>query len=693
MPSRTTKIRASTVKDYRVVIGGQNNPNIWRPGVISLVDESRLPMGAVVQAKNCMQTQDGVWSTRWGTKNYGHSWTGPITGFAAFTTFSAGVQTQYYMIIDNGALKYAKDGGTWTTITGHTFNTTVWSEMLQYENKLLISNGIDAFSYVDLTDFTWVGFTGLSTPGTVTLTLGSSLSATSPVTTLYYQVTAISANGETPGSAVASQAVNIARNNWYNPNATSNVASDNFYVGLSWAKVTGAIGYNIYLSDGVSGVAYYLDSVNQPSGSTVLYTDYGSAAINDFIQVPLSDTTTAPAFSWIALSDNRLWALGDPSNPSRLYWAGTGPEYSLGFNPFVGGGWVDIIPGSPIIPTYVGQFRNGQGTPMTTVLTSADTGYGAVWHCQITSSTIGNTVVAIPTLVQSMSTFGTTAPRSVVQTQQNVYYHSPGPAGFYSNGSVPTLFNVLSTNEVSYVIRPDCRALTLSAAPGITGIEFDKKIFWSVPYGSSTNNRIFVYDLGKQNWNPYAFNFGVQQFIRYTDNSGVLHLLGIPTNPTAGNYIIEINRDFISDNGSPYDAHIQTGLNHVSPDHIQFAFIRYIYYEFGSPEGEITLIFAGTPKNQPLTQLESIPVTVAGEASNVGFSSFAFSTEPFSFDTINPTTTTQLSVKERVRISKLLNNWEAEVFSNSITATWTLNQIIVVGVMVPTADPSSWIVN
>ena len=693
MPGKTSKIKPSKIKQYELVVGGQNNPNIWRPGVISLVDESRLPPGAVVLAQNCMQTQDGVWSTRWGSQNYGASWTGPVTGFAEFTTFSGSTQTYYYMIIDNGVLKYAKDGGAWTTITGYTFNTTVWSTMIQYENKLLICNGIDPFSYVDLTSFTWYGFTGLSTPGTVTPTLGSSLSASNPVTTLYYQVTALSDSGETPGSAVCSQAVNIDRNNWYNPNATSNVASDNYYVGLSWTAVSGAIGYNIYLSDGVSGVAYYLDSVNQPSGSTVLYTDYGSAAINDFIQVPVSDTTVAPAFSWIALSDNRLWAVGDPNNPSRLYWAGTGKTYALGFNPFVGGGWVDINPGSPIIPTYVGQFRNGQGTPMTTILTSQGTGYGSVWHCQITSSTIGNTVIAIPTLVQSMSTFGTLAPRSVVQTQQNVYYHSPGPAGFFSNGSVPTLFNVLATNEISYVIRPDCRAITLDSASGICGIEFDRKIFYSVPYENATNNRIFIYDLGKQNWNPDAFNFGVQQFIRYTDNSGNLHLLAIPTNPTAGNYIIELNVNFQGDNGAAFTSHLQTGLNHVTPDHVQWAFIRYIYFEFGSPQGNVTLLFSGTQKNTPLSQIESIPITLGDSASNVGFDSFAFSREPFSYASVNPQASTQLSVKQRVRISKLLNNWEAEVYSSTIGSKWTLNQIIVLGPLVPTADPSSWVVN
>lgn len=643
-----------------------------------------------------MQSQDGVWTTRWGTKNYGATYTGPVTGFVEFLVYNAdGTTTQYYMIVDNGSLKYAKDAGAWTSVSGgHTVDKTNWTNMIQYENKVLVCNGVDVFGYVDLTTspFSWVAFSGLTTPGTITTALGAALS-TGPYN-LYYQVTAVNKVGETLPSAVAVVTTNINRDQWWNPQS-STITSNTTYVNLSWTQITGAIGYNIYLSNGVSGVSYYLDSVNDPggSGATMQYRDFGNNAVNNFIQVPATDTTTAPKFSWIALSDNRLWAIGDPANPNRVYWAGTGPQYALAFNPFVGGGWVDILPGGPQKPYYVGQFRSGKGDPMTTLLLSQPTGYGTVWHCSIQTSTIGNTPIAVPTLMQSMDTFGTTAPRSVIQTQQNVYYYSPGPAGFYSNGSIPTLFNVLSTNEISYVVRPDCNAITQSAVTGLAGIEFQKRLFWSVPYGATTNNRTMVYDLGKQNWSPNAFSIGFKHFVRYTDNSGNLHLLAIAVTPTSGNYIQEISSSFVGDNGSSSVSHVKTGLIHMTPDHIQFAHIRYIYYELGSPNGSLTLIFSGTPKNQNLTQIQQITTSILSSASNVGFSSYAFSTEPFSFASMNPSATTQLSVKERIRITKLLNNWEAEVYSSSANASWTLNQIIVKGFLIPTQDPSSWILN
>lgn len=688
MPGKTTKVKPAKVQAYSEVIGQGNST--WKPGVISLVAEDRLPVGAVVQAQNMMQTQDGVWGTRWGSKNYGADFTGPVTGFQEFSY--SGVN--YYAIIDDGAFKYAQDGGSWTTVTGNTWDTSVWTNIIQYEGKLLLANGIDEFSYIDLSSFTYVGFTPVSAPGTVTATLSSTLS--SGTYALYYEVTAVTNVGETLPSPVTTANVNIDRNAWYNPNASQITTADSYYVDLSWDLLTGSniIGYNIYLSDGISGVSYYLDSVVQPSsGSTVNYSDFGLAAINDFIQVPLTDTTTAPAFSWIALSDNRLWATGDPNNPWRLYWAGTGPQYNTAFNAYVGGGWVDIMPGSPQQPQYVGQFRDGKGDPMTTILLEEASGYGSTWHCSLSTDTIGNTVVTVPTLIQSMGTFGTGAPRSVVQTNQNVYFHSAGPAGIYSTGSIATLFNVLATNEISILIRPDIRAINQKASSGIASEEFDRKLFMSVPYGAEENNRIMIWDLEKQNWNPYAFDFGVDQFVRYTDNDGVLHLLGIPTTPTAGNFIVELNEDFLDDNGQPFEAHVQTGLVHCAADHIQFAHVQYVYYEFGSPQGQISLVFSGTPKNLPLSQIASYPIQEGTAVGSVGFSSYPFSARPFSFTDAAPTAETALSVKKRIRINKLLNNWEADVSSVAVGTKWTLNQVVVKGQMVPTADPSGWIVN
>lgn len=681
---RPPKLKLSPPKPYQVVIGQGNYS--WRPGVISLVGPTRIPIGGVVMAKNCMQTQDGVWSSRWGSLNYGQPFTGPCTGIVEYSILNGANKGNYVMIMDNGLLKSSKDGGAWTTLSAHVFNSTVPTKLLMWENKVLIVNGQDPFSYWDLGSSTLVTFSGLSTPAAPTSTLTTLTSGAYP---LYYQVTSISANGETPASPVCTVNVNLQRDSWYQP-GTSNISSTSPAVNLTWTQISGAIGYNIYLSDGVSGVSYYLGSVGQPtSGTTASFTDYGINAVNDFIQAPVADTTVAPKFNWIALSNNRLWATGDPNNPNRVYWAGTGNQYATAFSPFVGGGWVDILPGGIQQPTTVVEFRDGKGDPLTTVLLAEPSGYGSTYHIDLQSDQIGNTTIIVPVLLKAVGTFGTLSPYGVVETNQNIYFHC-SIGGFFSNGSVPTLFNILATTEVSILVRSDVKAFTLGALSGLCGIEYDRKIFWSVPYQAAQNNRIFIYDLEKQNSNPYAFDFGVKQFCRYTDNSSVTHLLAIPM---TGNNLIELNEQYTNDNGVAFQSILTTGIIHVSPDHIQFVHATYGYYEFSESQGNVTMSIAGTPLNESLQQLESFTESLGGANGNAGLDTFLMNAVSLSYGDVAPTTTTDPTTKDRIRINQLLNNWEMSVVSQDPNAKWTLDQFIMVGQYVPVADPNAWIIN
>lgn len=688
MPMPPVKINPSKVKSYALTLGSPEAP--WKVGVVSYVNQARLPPGAVVQAVNCMQTQDGVWSNRWGSMNYGQTLTGPVTGAGEFVVYNFdGSTTQYYAVIDNGSFKYAKDGGAWTTISGHTFSTTAWTTMLQYNTKILFASGIDSFCYYDIKTASIVTFTALTAPATPTFTATNLTTGPTQPNQLYYFVTAVSQTGETVPSPVLQIGVSNNRGNWYNPNNATITPGTSTSIALAITRITGAIGYNIYASDGVAGIGYYLDSVTDPgSGTTVTYTDYGNNQLNDLQQIPTSDTTGAPKFSNLAVSDNRLWATGDPNNPQRVYYAATTPAYAEAFNPYVGGGYFDIQPGTNQRPRVVHQFRDGKGDPLTTVLMAEPSGYGSTWNVSIGTDTIGNSVITVPSLTQSLGTFGSLSPLGVVETNQNVYFHS-GVGGFFSTGSVPTLFNVLSTQETSILIRPDVQNLNLAALEKICGVEYQRKLFWSVPYNSTDNNRIFVYDLEKNNWNPYAFDFGVKFLFRYTDNLGVLHLLAVQ-NDSAGTHLLEINQEFTTDNGEPFECNIQTGLIHVSPDHVQWAHITYDFFEFDSPNGTLDMIFGGTPRNSPLTQIVSEALSYGGDQKSLGFSNFFWSNQFFSHQppATNVATTNEISVKHRQFVNKLINNWEMNLIT---TGQFTLNTFTVNGQYIPVPPPSNWV--
>ncbi len=90
---------------------------------------------------------------------------------------------------------------------------------------------------------------------------GSSSGGSFAAGTYYWQVTATNANGETIGSSEVSATL-------------SGTASS---VALSWTRVAGATGYNVYRGTSAASENTLVASI--PYGSTVTHTDTGSAGV------------------------------------------------------------------------------------------------------------------------------------------------------------------------------------------------------------------------------------------------------------------------------------------------------------------------------------------------------------------------------------------------------------------------------
>lgn len=643
-------------------------------GVISVLGEARLPKTAVKRAKNLLQVEDNIFATRPGSHEYGEVFTGPIAGGCEFVKDNGdGTTTQYILIIDNGVPKYSQDGGSWTTITGVTFDPDAPMCFLQLREQVLMANAVDPFSFLDIATMDIFQFSGIATPSTPSLTLGSGLAAGSY--NAYYQISAVNEVGETVASAEADISVNARRDDW------SGITNAN--VKLTWPAVTGALRYNIFYAD-QTGFCVYLDSIEATASPE--YTDNGTVAVNDFIESPVSDTTSGPKFGQMRLSGNRVWSTGDPEHPQRSYWMGTG-AYSKSISPFFGGGYVDIEKGGRERPRVVVHYRDGRGTPLATVLTSDPDGNGSTCHIELITQAIGDTQITIPAVYKVLGSVGTTSPLGVIESKNNIYF--PTVKGFYSLGSKPQLLNVLTTDEVSANIRPDIKAIKVTAMDKICGIEWDGKLLWSVAYNSEVNNRIFVLDLEKRNWNPEGFDFGAKQFFMYTDNDGVSHLLCVPV---VGNKLIEISDRFVDDNGKPIETHLQLGITHVSADHIQFAHIDRVYVELGRPRGLINVSISGAERSLEFHRIVSKAISGFVGTSDVaaGFSTYGFSSRFFSYSARAATAFALSSVKKWVKVNKLLNNYQIDITSNSLNTYYAVNQIIVVGRFVPTSPPSRW---
>ena len=634
----------------------------FKGGVNTLLDQTRLGKDQAVQATNLIQTQDGLWTTRFGSKQYGQVLPNGNTPDGFYEYVKSDESTE--LICVAGTVYKSTDGGSWSTITGATFTTGNKCYFAQIGSKLYITNGVDTLAYYD--GSTLSTYSALSAPTGVTATR-SGLSAGSY--SYYVQITALNDVGETVGSTEASVAsgINRPRDLW--------VTNDK--VDIAWSSVVGATRYQVYISD-ESGYEALLGSTQ-----TNAFSDDGASTVNPYVVVPLSNTTSAPKFKQMELSGNRLWATQDPNNRYRVYFSGTGQNLGV-FSDFYGGGWIDIEKGGRNLPRAVVHYRTGKGDSIITVLCASPEGKGSIWQVDLTSATVGDVTFTVPSALKIIGSLGTDAPLSVVPASNNIFFYNK--KGFTTLGAKPNLLNILTSDEISVPIRPSVRSLVGSKASGVAGYHYDGKIFWSVPESDTGNTKIMIFDVERGNWNPNAFNFGVSRFGEYTDTAGFTHFLAAPT---SGDYLIELTPNVSGDLGEAFQQSYVSGLYPISKDRTVWARVKYAYVELNNPRGTITFTLAGTEKKSGFSTLGS--VTISSLVSTTGFSYDMFSNNKLSSSSGNPTTFSSSSRRRRIRINKILNNYQFQVSSSGLDDSWTLSSLQVKGKYVPTRDPSSWL--
>lgn len=643
---------------------------------MTLYDDTRLPLDAVRAAQNMYLDQDGVWTTRPPSSPYGAAFTGPVDGGGSFTTYNSdGTSTTYYWIIDNGAFKIAQDGGAYTTKAGVTW--TVGTPVIGKQvsgiksdgtraNILLLAQAGTAMAYYDIVAAALGSYTALSAP------IGLAVARTGLIAgsyNAYYKVSAVNAIGETLGSTEASVAggINKTRDNWV-------TGTDS--LGLTWTAVGGATRYNIYYSDR-SGEEVFLDS-----SSTNAYTDTGVAVPNPYQATPDVDSTAGPKYGDIALSGNRVWATKDPTQPYRAGWTGTG-QYMGAFNPFYGGGYIDLEKGGPERPEKVVHFRTGKGDAVATVLTSDPNGVGSTWAISLSTLTVDTLVIVVPVASKQQGSVGTRSPRGVVEYNDSVYF--PSPKGFHNTGSRQSILNVLVTSDLSDVIRPSVEGISNAYASKIAGIASGGRIYWAVPYGTSTNNYIFVHDVERKGAWALPWTLPVKQFFEYTDSTGIIHLLAVPV---TGTKLIEIGGNGSGDSGVAFTTNLDSGLIHWDKNHATWAYIRKAYVELADPAGLINFSIYGARRGRDFSTIGTR--TIEAALGQSGFGGDLFGDTMFGDSSNASATYSQPSVKKVLNIKKVLNNLRWNLTTSTVSSRYSLIQVVIEGVMLPTTDPSDW---
>ena len=645
-----------------------------------------MPSKFAVQSNNMMQVQNGLWKTRWGTQAYGAALAANADGAQEYVKSDG---TTELIAIANGVAYKSTDGGSWSSISGATFTAGLPCYFMQlggydssnnFKNYLYIANGTDVLARYDGTSLTT--YSSLSAPASLTASLVAS-GLSSGTHTYYGQVTALNAVGETVGSTEASITVNKLRADW--------VAATDKGVYWGWATVASATKYQLYISD-TSGYEALLTAIDTNS-----FVDDGSLDINPYVQIPDDNTTTAPKFTSMTTSNNRIFATNNSDDLYKVYFSGTGRNIGS-FSDFYGGGWINLERGGKELPIAVKHYQSGTGEGRATVLCKTSNGQGAVWQIQIISATVGDTSFSIPSASKVVGSFGSESQLGVVQATNNLAF--PNRKGWFSLGSQVNYFGILRTNELSSNIRPYWRSLIGSQISSISAYFYDAKIFISVPTTSTGNDRIVVFDEERGNWSV-DWTIGAKQFLEYTDTDGNTHLLYIPL---SGTKLIELSESYLNDQGAAFNQSYISPLLPVGKDKTDIMSLIAAIVELGRPQGVVNFQVLGVGKNNNFSTIATATITNFGSNTGVGSDLatdfFATSTQDNNsggadawtiYFTDTPSSFTQSSTKKAIRKKAKLYSIQFKVYSTTADTSFTINSLQAKGRLIRSRIPSSWV--
>ena len=643
--------------------------NTWKRGVVTLIDKSRVPQDALIEAQNIFLVEDGIPTPRPGTGWYGTAASASaIDGCSPYET-SAGA-AHLVKVAGGTVYRSTNDGASWTACTGATLTSGKKCYFVQDHSYLYITDKYDNIVRYDGTT-TLQTYTALSTPSAPALT-PTGLAGTGY--NYYYKVSAVNAVGFTiASSASAAEQTSVPRSSW---DSTTN------YETLALSGVTGATRYDIYISENDVDY-YYIDTAIPASvGAATGYRDDGSALINTNVLAPADNTTQGPKVQRLEQIGSRLWGVEDYDNPWRVWFSGSG-TYAGYFSSAYDGGYIDLMKGSQFRPVRVVDFRDGKGTPYATVWMKSPDGRGCIWQITLEVITIGEVSITVPSAFRLPGSRGSDAPESVVNVLNDyMFYNSQA---FYNLGSRAQFLNLLSTDESSANIRPSVKQITASAAPGIASIYYEAKVYWSVPIGATTNNTTMIYDTERKAWLPEAFTVGFERFFQYTDTTGARRLLAWKTGDTK---LTEISDSIQGDYGVAFSTSLLTGLYPISRNRFEFMWVEEGEIEFSQPAGTINIELLGIERSQGYSTQNSESIT--STLTTTGWSTFLWSSTAWSDTSTAIDTFSESSVKRYFTVQRELNAYQWHITTSSTDADYLLRTLQVNGTLTQGEKPRSW---
>lgn len=635
----------------------------FKRGVITLIDKSRLPKNALEEADNIFLVEDGQPTVRPGVDWYGNEVpnASAIQG-ADYFDFDGVI----HLVVVAGGTVYRSldDGNIWTACTGATLDASAAVNLNQYNAFLYITNGINPIVRYDGTT-TLQTYANLATPATPSVAK-TGLAGTGY--SYYYKVSAVNAVGFTEAclSPTTVLQTNVNRADWSVTN----------YATLTIGAVAGATRYDVYLSEDASDY-YYIGST-----ATTTYQDDGSGLVNPAITAPTEDTSEGPLVAELTNVGSRMYGVRDTNNRYRIWFSGAGGNAGA-FSTAYDGGYLDWSEGGKYIPVKVEDYRDGKGTPYATVWCKSADGQGCIIQMSLDVVTVQDISITVPSAYKLPGSRGTPAPGSVVNVLNDyMFYNSQA---FYNLGSRAQFLNLLSTDEASANIRPTIKAITSQAEENICSVYYDAKVYFSVPYGSTTNNHVAIFDTERKAWLPKAFTIGFARMFRYTDTSGNHHLLAYKPGDTK---LSQIDASIQGDYREPFTTSLVTGLYPVTKNRFEFQWLEEGEVEFSNPQGQVNIELLGFERSRGFATTRN--QTIDSSLTTTGWDSFAWDTTAWDDTSAALEAFSESSVKRYFNVQKELNAIQWRITTNTLSGNYVLRTLQTWGTPTLAGKPRSW---
>jgi hypothetical protein len=215
--------------------------------------------------------------------------------------------------------------------------------------------------------------------------------------------------------------------------------------------------------------------------------------------------------------------------------------------------------------------------------------------------TEGDTVITFFGVQEENGAYGTDSPDGVVLAEDDVFY--PSKDSFKKDGSKVNLPNVLTSKGISDVIQVDVEALNPQAMDKCVGLYYQGRIYWAVPYGSSTtNNQIWTLDITRGGAWMRPINVAADWMWLYQDNTtGQTHFCVL-----SGNQILEFTYSTAtSHNGVGFSTSIGSGIVKFSDDGQEWADVEKVIYVLIRPQGSIRGSIVGKTEDSSFASVGS----------------------------------------------------------------------------------------